>query len=345
MKTFDYLIAVYEKNLYGRGLMKGTILSKMFAASAFLEYVQNEKGKDAITDITTSDITDFVKHLQESESRRCRPYSPGTVRKRLSDIKTFFRFLYRNEYILVDPMETFMLQIKVITKKKEIFTLDEMNAFLDSIDVNTTHGMRNRAIFELMYSSGLRVNEVVNIDLHDLDLGERILTVREGKGRKDRFVPFSDTADLFLKKYIKGERNKMISRRRYREKSAFFLSVEGRIKHWTIREVFDKIILGLGMKRENLTPHSIRHSTATHLLEAGADVRYVQELLGHENIETTVKYTHLMLDNLKKAYKSAHPRENDYYEEIDDEYLQNVKKLKDDIMNDREWRKKYDKDE
>jgi len=129
---------------------------------------------------------------------------------------------------------------------------------------------------------------------------------------------------------VKGESEKYL-----------FLTVKGRMKSDAIRKVFKETVEEIGIQRDNLTPHSIRHSTATHLLEAGADVRYVQELLGHEDIQTTVKYTHLMMENLKKAYKSAHPRENQYFEEIDSGYLLQIEKLKEVIIAQRKLNEKY----
>jgi integrase/recombinase XerC len=340
MMSFEYCIVLYEHYLKGRGFRDATTQSKVYSVALLRDFLL-ERGTGTVTDITVKDLDDFLDHLRGIESRRKRGLSATTIRKRFADIDSFFKFLQRNEYIMVNPMDTFPMDMKAVFTRKEIFTRDEINAFLDAIDVGKTHGMRNRAIFELMYSSGLRTNELASLDLSDVDLGERILTVREGKGGKDRVVPFSETACLFLMRYIEGDRNAMLARIRRREEPALFLTYEGRIKHWAIREVFDKIVEALDMKRENLTPHSIRHSTATHLLEAGADVRYVQELLGHEDIETTVKYTHLMMENLKRGYKSAHPRENLYYAEIDAEYLENIRKLREEIEYSREWHEKY----
>jgi site-specific recombinase XerD len=340
MKSLEYCIMLFENHLKGRGFKEDTIHSKLYAVGLFCEFIL-ERGKDAVTGIGPEDIKNFYEYLQGVESRRNRALASSTIGKRLTDLRAFFRFLYRREYILTDPMDDLAFEIKGAGERKEIFTRDEINAFLDAIDTGKTHGMRNRAIFELMYSSGLRISELTNFDLADIDLAERILSVREGKGGKDRFVPFSETASLFLARYIEGERSKILKRLRRKDEKALFLTVEGRIKHWAIRKVFNKIIDELDIRRENLTPHSIRHSTATHLLEAGADVRYVQELLGHEDIETTVKYTHLMMENLKRAYKSAHPRENQYYEEIDGEYLENVRSLKEEIQYSRDWRAKY----
>jgi integrase/recombinase XerC len=216
-----------------------------------------------------------------------------------------------------------------------------MDRFLDSIDQRQQRFLLKRAVFELMYSSGLRVSEAVNLNLSDLDFSERVLTVRGGKGGKDRYVPFSGVAALALKRYIDTERRGLAPAARGLSEEPLFLSEYGRLQAVTVRKYFREILEKAHIKRQRLTVHSIRHSCATHLLEAGADVRYVQELLGHEDIETTVKYTHLMMENLKKAYRSAHPRENEYYDEIDEEYLKDVENLRREIIRSRNKNERY----
>ena len=157
--------------------------------------------------------------------------------------------------------------------QKEIFTREEMNRFLDSIDITSPDGRRNRAIFELMYSSGLRIAEVVKLDLADIDLNERILLVRQGKGGRDRFVPFSDVSGAFIRRYIESDRRHYLKYAHGEDENALFLGRKGRLKVFMLRTViFKKILEDAGIEHKNLTPHSIRHSTATHLLEAGADV-------------------------------------------------------------------------
>ncbi|MDP2816593.1 MAG: tyrosine-type recombinase/integrase, partial [Rectinemataceae bacterium] len=326
MKRPEHYILTYEKYLQGLGRAKETVQSAVYIVRLFISFAR-ERGKTFVTDMTSSGIADFVEHLKTTQSRRGKPMKPHTIRKRVSDLRGFFRFLYRSEAILQNPMDEMTFDFADVGSLKGIFTRDEMNAFLDAIKTGTPKGMRNRAIFEIMYSSGLRISEVINIKLADIDLSERILTVREGKGSKDRYVPFSEVAALFVKAYLGSARHKYIdgarkhfSRKAGREAETWlFLSRIGRLKSDAIRECFKETLETISLRRENLTPHSIRHSTATHLLEAGADVRYVQELLGHESIETTVKYTHLMMENLKKAYKSAHPRENQYFDEVNEE--------------------------
>lgn len=340
MKALEYHLLSYEKHLQGLGRAQGTVQAALYSVRLFISFEQ-ERGKRALPDMTSRDITDYREHLKVRVSRRGKPMKPSTIRKRVWDLHGFFRFLYRNDAILRNPMEELTFNFRDAGTVKEIFTREEMTAFLEAIDTASPRGMRNRAIFELMYSSGLRISEVINIKLADIDLSERILTVREGKGSKDRYVPFSEVAALFLTAYINRARKDFARRAGRDAETWLFLSPFGRFKTDGVRRNFKKTLEKIGLVRENLTPHSIRHSCATHLLEAGADVRYVQELLGHESIETTVKYTHLMMENLKKAYKSAHPRENLYYDEVDDAYLRSIEDLKEVILKRREINKRY----
>jgi len=359
MKSLEYFLLLFENYLEGLAYAKNSVVNIVHQMKDFAAYAR-ENGKDDVTEIKPEDITAFIAYIRRKITNRGREFSPETVVRIVSSLRHFFRFLYRNDYILANPMGEFTTDIKANQNRKEIFTLNEMGAFLDSIDTGRDNGLRNRAIFELMYSSGLRISEVVKLDMTDVDLNERILLVREGKGGKDRFVPFSEVAAAFIRKYIETDRKRRFrlhnaeSRQnvpspmphRMREntstdEAALFIGIRGRMKTQMIRIFFRAYREASGITRKGLTPHSIRHSCATHLLEAGADVRYVQELLGHECIETTVKYTHLMIESLKRVYKTYHPRENEYFEEIDEEYLSQIKKLKEEIIKRREINRRY----
>jgi len=340
MKPFEYHAALFEKHLAGIKRSGTTLRHTRHTLLLFARFLR-ERDKESVHDVTEADIRDFNEHLLVKTSRYKKPYSAGSVEGMLSKLSGFFAFLYRTDHILADPMEGYIADIRGTILPKDIFTEEEMGSFLDAIEVTLTNGPRNRAIFELLYSSGLRISEAVKLNLTDIDLAARVLIVRLGKGGKDRFVPFSEVASAFLKKYIETERTEITKYATFKDEGALFLTPYGRITYVTIRNVFRDTLLCAGIEKKRRTVHSIRHSCATHLLEAGADVRYVQELLGHESIETTVRYTHLMMEHLKKAYKSAHPRENRYYEEVDDEYLRRLEKLKGEIVRGREKNARY----
>lgn len=340
MKPNEYYQVVFKKYLAGSGYAPTSIANINHHIALFVRYL-NESNL-SIVGVKQDGIAAFIELLTTRESVRGMGYSTATVTRIVSTLRIFFRYLYRHEYILTNPMDDFVPVVEGYEKPKEIFTREEMNCFLDSIDITTPDGRRNRAIFELMYSSGLRIAEVVKLDLADIDLNERILLVRQGKGGRDRFVPFSDVSGVFIRRYIESDRRHYLKYAHGEDENALFLGRKGRLKVFMLRTViFKKILEDAGIEHKNLTPHSIRHSTATHLLEAGADVRYVQELLGHECIETTVKYTHLMIESLKRVYKTYHPRENQYYEEITGEYLEELEKMKQDVIVRRGINKKY----
>ena len=335
MKSFECHAALYESHLAALHRSKTVRQQTKYVLALFACFLR-EHGKGFVHDVTEAEIQDFNEQLLASTSRYKKPYSAGSVESMLSKLSGFFKFLYRNEYILTNPMEGYTADRRGIEGPKEIFTSDEMAAFLDAIDVKRTNGPRNRAFFELLYSSGLRVSEAVGLDLTDIDLADRVLIVRLGKGGKDRYVPFSEVAAAFLKRYIETERKEITKCTAFKSDGALFLTPYGRITYMTVRNIFHDTLVRAEIEKKRRTVHSIRHSCATHLLEAGADVRYVQELLGHESIETTVRYTHLLMEHLKKAYRSAHPRENKYYEAIDEEYLRRLDELAAEI--ERRWR-------
>jgi site-specific recombinase XerD len=244
-------------------------------------------------------------------------------------VRLFFKYLYRHENILTNPFERLKFKLKNDDSMREIFSADQMNRFLDCIKDD-----RDRSIFELMYSSALRISEVVKLNVEDVDLKERMIILRKAKGDKDKYVPYSDVAEYYLKKYIKGLRIKILRKIKKGEdrNKALFIGYRGRLTSSYIWKEFRKYLKENNLENKKLVVHSIRHSTATHLLEAGADVRYVQELLGHEDIQTTVKYTHLKIESLKRVYKMFHPRENKYYEEVTEDYLNEINKLKEDSI-------------
>ena len=192
---------------------------------------------------------------------------------------------------------------------------EEMANFLDKVDIDAYLGLRDRTIFELMYSSGLRVSEVSKLDIEDVDFNERMVLVRGGKWGKDRVEPVSEVATRFLKLYVAARHN---------TSGPLFVGEQGRLGGAAINRRLIQHLKAQGGYRAGFCAHSFRHATATHLLAHGADLRYVQELLGHESIETTCIYTHELVENMKRIYKSYHARENELYEEVDEAYLKRL---------------------
>lgn len=337
MKGFYSILADFEAYLSGLGYCESTIKSYRWTLKDFYIYL-NIAGKEIrlsdLREIREKDILQYFEYLLEKPLKRGTPCKKSTVMMKRSQLKLFFRFLYDQELILQNPAEDIRLNIRGKSGKRGVFTVEEIGQFLDSISIDEPLGQRNRAVFELMYSSGLRIGETVKLDISDVDMKERVLIIRGGKGGKDRYIPFSETAFLFLKKYLEGGRASLLKGVKGEDEKALFLGHRkyGRVKRMHLRSVFKDCLEKAGVEKKDRSVHSIRHSTATHLLEAGADVRFVSELLGHEHIQTIVRYTHVMMEGIKRAYKSAHPRENKLYEEITEEYLNEIEKLRNELL-------------
>ena len=305
---------IFEEYLKEAGYKKNTIRTKLAYLDVFFGFTKQKNIND-IRDIDIELIKEFVKYIQKTISATTeKPYGKRTKNSLVGVVRHLFRALYLKEKMITNPMQGYSFKFKGVETLRESLSEDEINTFLDSINPNTMLGLRDRAMFELMYSSGLRVSEVSALNVEDIDSKARMILLRQAKWDKDRVVPVSKVAMDFLLKYLPLKRMKT--------RTAVFTGAYGRLRATSISNRFKKLLLEAGIKRKGLSAHSIRHSTATHLLAHGADLRYVQDLLGHESIETTVTYTHELYDNLKRIYKSYHPRENEYFREVEEEYLE-----------------------
>ncbi|MCF6334292.1 MAG: tyrosine-type recombinase/integrase [Spirochaetales bacterium] len=304
--------------LKGSGYDTGGIRTYRSHLKVFTDYVDQMQDNIDYREIDDKFLRQFLVYIRERISLRTgKKYSSITMVKIFGTVKLLFKALYVNGYILQNPTMDIKFHPKDSKRVKETLSMSEMNEFLDSIEPSDAQGLRNRAIFELMYSSGLRVSETAKLDAGDIDFENRIIHIRSGKFRKDRYVPVNEAAMAFLKKYAHR-----------RCEGAIFKGTRGRLGIGTINRIFKKLLKRKDLYREGLSTHSIRHCTATHLLSSGADLRYVQELLGHESIETTVVYTHELKENIKKIYRSYHPRENGYYKEVDSDYMERLQAFK-----------------
>ncbi|MFC1576084.1 tyrosine recombinase XerC [Candidatus Omnitrophota bacterium] len=232
---------------------------------------------------------------------RGREISKRSVARKLSSLRTFFRFLQRDGYIKDNPVAN--IQTPKLDKKLPIF-LDEKSVvnLIKTPAENTFRDTRDRAILETLYSAGIRVSELVGIDVDKLDLISGVVKVM-GKGRRERLAPVGDKAVGAIREYMEFRKKKKLSNAK-----ALFLNKSGkRLTDRSVRRVVERCIKILSIK-ERVSPHTLRHSFATHLLNRGADLRSVQELLGHKNLSTTQIYTHVTTERLKAVYDKAHPR-------------------------------------
>jgi integrase/recombinase XerD len=297
------LFAQYEKS---RGLSEQTAARKTTELRRFLRYLGNQGIRD-IREVVAAHLESFVLSMKE------RDFAPSTIRTAHSMLVDLFTALARSGRILTNPLDLVEITLSEPAGIKAVFSQEEIRRFLESIPTHTGFGVRDRAIFELMYVTGMRLGEVAKLDLGEVDFSLDEVFIRAGKGRKDRVVPLGRIAKEYVSAWANKARTWFSSSEAER---AMFLNQDGkRIPASTIRFRFHRYLKGAGIERPGLTPHSIRHACATHLLENGADIRYVQELLGHESIETTADYTRGVAEGLKKMHRMHHPRENDLYRE------------------------------
>jgi len=235
-------------------------------------------------------------------------YKKTTISRKLSAIRTFFLFLEKNNLIEGNPAAE-ISSPKQGSYIPEYLNVDDMFRLLDAPEPATVTEIRNQAILELLYSCGIRVSELTGMNLSDIDFKERLVRVI-GKGNKERIVPVGKKALTVIEKYL----DRTVSlRKKIRNspdsgKKPLFLNNRGeRLSSRSVSSIIKKFVREYGLVND-ITPHSIRHTFATHLLDSGADLRSVQELLGHASLSTTQKYTHVSLDKLMEVYDRAHPR-------------------------------------
>ena len=261
----------------------------------FLE-LRNKKLNPIQIDIVV--INDFLEYINDLG---VSSFSQARI---VSGLKSFYKFLILEEKIDSDPMEL-IESPKLSRKLPVVLSLDEINELLDSIDLSSMEGVRNRAIIETLYSSGLRVSELVNLSIQNLYLDVGFIKVL-GKGSKERLVPIGRYAIKYINMYLNDHRNK--KKIKHGNEGFLFLNRYGKkLTRNMIFIIIKKISLSIGSNKK-ISPHTFRHSFATHLVEGGADLRAVQEMLGHESITTTEIYTHLDREYLKQVIKEFHPR-------------------------------------
>lgn len=292
---------------------------------AFLTWLRVERGASPGTiEGYASDLRTFEQFLHDSGRASLAPgeldhhllrrwlgeqfagRAPATLARRISAVRTFLRFLVRRGVIERSPADM-LSRPKLPKTSRPFMAVDEVFALLDGPMRSGPLGLRDLAMFELMYSSGLRVSELVGIDLMRLDLVEGWVRVM-GKGAKERDVPIGSTAIEALARYLDEARPLLVDSLGAQDPDALFLNATGsRLTARSVRRLLKESQLRAGLPGD-VSPHGLRHSFATHMLDAGADLRGIQKMLGHEKLSTTQRYTHTSLDRLMEVYDKAHPR-------------------------------------
>ncbi|MBQ9047815.1 MAG: tyrosine recombinase [Solobacterium sp.] len=269
--------------------------------SRFLNYLE-EQGIDSFEHVTKADISDYVTKLRSGDIGGT-PLSNSSYARNLSSLRSFYRYLNRYEGIENNPVRQFKGSAER-RRLPEFLTFDQMETMLNSFDLSDPAGIRDRCIIETIYACGLRVSECAGLEVSRISLRDQYLTVL-GKESKERMVPFYPRCAQLLALYMQQSRPVFMEGKE--EHGILFVNRNGRpITSRSIQNICEKAGEQAGLAM-HIHPHMIRHSFATHLLDNGADLRVVQELLGHENLSTTQIYTHVTADRLRRVVDTAHP--------------------------------------
>ena len=294
-----------------RNASRHTVLAYRSDVSQYLSFLEKRDGQRVVTpaDLNRQSVRAFLGELFQ------RGTAGSTSARRLAAIRSFARYLRREGLLDHDP-GALISTPRQVRKIPAHLDIDEMEALLNAPDTTTPLGRRDRAILELFYASGLRLSELVGVDLEDLNLSSRLLRVL-GKGGKERLLPFNRTAAAAIRGYLKDRRDLVCvappppesesGSRRPTGEPLFLNYRGGRLSTRSVDRLVRRYVVQSSAKL-GISPHALRHSFATHLLERGADLRVIQELLGHSRVTTTQRYTHVNASQLTRLYRRTHPR-------------------------------------
>ena len=280
-----------------RGLSENSIKSYVYDINKFCKFLVNNDISLNPTDINI----DLIKEFLYINSGKIKSRSQS---RQISSLKSFFGYLVFENIIKTSPIDIIDAP-KVGRKLPQTLTNNEVNLILKSIKLKSKNGYRNRAIIETLYGSGLRVSELINLKISDIYFNEDLIMIL-GKGNKQRFVPMSYYSKKYIKKYIDEVRSRKEIKKNFND----YLFINKNGKNLSRVSIFNivKDLMNFIKLKKNISPHTFRHSFATHILENGADLRSIQQMMGHENITTTEIYTHVDTRHLSKVLEKYHPR-------------------------------------
>lgn len=280
---------------YERNYSENTIINYNQELKKYLNYLKEKKINYQI--ITKDEIRSYLKYLDDLK------FKNSSISRNVSAIRTFYNYLVQKEKLTSNIWNN-IKNPKVKRKIPNFLTTLELEAIFENRDLETPYEIRNRLILELLFATGLRVSELINIKINDITQSERSIRTL-GKGAKERIVYYGEYAEEILELYLKTSRKDLLGQR----KSEYLLVGKNSIQltRNRISEILEEEVKKIGLKH-HISPHTLRHTFATSLLNSGADIRSVQELLGHENLSTTQIYTHITNEQLRKSYRDNMPR-------------------------------------
>jgi integrase/recombinase XerD len=278
-----------------RGLADNTLASYLSDLEIFISFLK-QKGINTIDKVNKQTLIDYILELKEQKK------APATISRNRAAIKSFLSFLINEGLITQNPSEN-LESPRLSRRLPKVLTMEQIESLLNMPRIKTTIGLRDRAMLEVLYASGLRVSELVSLNLGDLEQDRGFVRCM-GKGSKERIVPLGSMAIYYLNLYIEQARVKLV--KRPGEMALFVNNLGNRLTRQGLWKIIKKYAKNAGVS--DITPHTLRHTFATHLLENGADLRAVQEMLGHADISTTQIYTHLTKSHIREVYDRTHPR-------------------------------------
>jgi len=303
-RGFEALLHRYVEHLELRGCSERTIRGAWRILGFFAAWCA-ERDLLQPADVTRATVERYQRHLFHLRRHNGQPLTLGTQRHRLAYVKLFFAWLVRERYLLYDPASSLLVPNRPPRLPVDCFTIEEAERVLSKPDVSTVLGLRDRAILETLYSTAIRRAELAALDVFDVDMRRGWLTVRQGKGGKDRVVPIGTRAVAWVDRYLAESRPQLVL---HASEQALFITAEGdRFVERPLGKLVKTIIEASGVRPRRGACHLFRHTCATLMLEGGADVRYIQEMLGHSNLETTQIYTKVSIEKLKQIHTATHP--------------------------------------
>ena len=307
-QRLELLVARFLERMRVEGFSPRTVGSYRSHLGFFLTYLDRETDIEEITAVTPEVLHGYQTWLYGYTNDEGRGLAIATQAARLSVVRAFFRWLVKTDVLLYDPAGSLELPKRKGILPRSVLTKKEVTRLLAAPDTTTPLGLRDRAMLEVLYSTGIRNAELRAVQLYDLDLERGLLRINEGKNAKDRVVPLGEVACTWLREYLDEARPKLLAQDGTAEQTVF-VSKSGRpLLPLGVIDRIRRLAKAAGIERP-VTPHSMRHTFATHMLRGRADIRHIQAMLGHASVATTQIYTRVEVTDLKTVHKRCHPRE------------------------------------